>query len=135
MTDVLAICLVVLGVAVIGTLALIAIPVTRGELLLWHLLRIQRLRRWITRTRRVKQPLHNVETLRAARTSLRWHLLLTCLFCALVARALTLDSWWLRFLASLLTIPAIAYVLGSLVQRQKIAVMKVRSGLAHDKPK
>jgi hypothetical protein len=133
MTDILAICLIMVGFSVIGTLALMIIPVTRAELRLWHLLRIQRIRRWITRTRRVDQPLHNVQTLSIARTNLRWHLILTCLFCALVARALTLDSWWLRLAASLLTIPSIAYALGSLVQRQKIAVMIVRSGLARDK--
>ncbi len=133
MTDILAICLVIVGLSVIGTVALMVIPVTPGELRLWYLLRIQRIRKWITRTRRVDQPLHNVQTLGIARTNLRWHLIFTCLFCVLVARAFTLDRWWLRLAASLLTIPSIAYALGSLVQRQKIAVMIVRSGLVHDK--
>jgi hypothetical protein len=135
MTDILAICLVVLGLSVIGTVALMVIPVTPGELRLWHLLRIQRIRRWITRTRRVDQPLRNGQSLSVARTNLRWHLILTCLFCVLAARAFTLDSWWLCLAASLLTIPSIAYALGSLVQRQKISMLVVRSGHAHDKPK
>jgi hypothetical protein len=135
MSDILAICLVVLGLSVLGTVALMVIPVTPGELRLWHLLRIQRIRRWITRTRSVDQPLRNGQTLSVARTNLRWHLILTCLFCVLVARAFTLDSWWLGLVASLLTIPSIAYALGSLVQRQKISILVVRSGQAHDKLK
>jgi|WetSurMetagenome_2_1015567.scaffolds.fasta_scaffold269256_2 hypothetical protein len=132
MTEVLTVCLVVLVVAVVGTLALVVIPVTRGELNLWHYLRVQRIRRWITRMRKVKQPLHNVRTLDVARTNLRWHLVLTCLFCGVVARALTIDMWWVQVMASLLTIPSIAYLLGSIVQRQKIAILGMRSGLVHD---
>jgi hypothetical protein len=133
MTHILATCVIVMGLSAIGTLALIIVPVTSGELRLWHLLRIQRIRKWITTMRRVDQPLHKVQTLSVARTNLRWHLLLTCLFCVLAARAFTLESWWLRLAASLLTIPSIAYALGSLVQRQKIAVVTARSASARHK--
>jgi hypothetical protein len=135
MTDILTLCLIVLGLSVIETLALMVVPVTSCELRLWHLLRIQRIRRWITKTRRVDQPLHNVQTLSVARINLRWHLILTCLFAVLVARAFTLESRWLRLAASLLTMPSIAYALGSLVQRQKIAIIIMRSGSAYGKQK
>jgi hypothetical protein len=135
MTEVLTVCLVVVAVAAIGTLALLAVPVTEAELSLWHHLRVQRMRRWITRRRNVKQPLDSVHTRNVARTNLLWHLVLTCLFCGIVARALVLDSWWMRVLASLLIIPSIAYLLGSVVQRQKIAIVKVRFGLIRHRRK
>jgi hypothetical protein len=135
MTEVLTVCLFVLAVAAIGTFALLAIPVKEAELSLWHRLRVQRMRRWMTRRRNVKQPLHSVQTPNDARTNLLWHLVLTCLFCGIVARALMLDSWWVRALASLLTIPSIAYLLGSVVQRQKIAIVKVRFGLVRHRRK
>jgi hypothetical protein len=130
MSGMLAVCLAVLVAAAVGTLALMVIPITRGELRLWHSLGVRRVRRWITSTRRVRQPLHNDRTRRIARANLRWHFVLTCLFCFMVARALRLGHEWLQITAGLLTIPALAYLLGSVVQRQTLAIVTSWAGRA-----
>jgi hypothetical protein len=126
MTQLLFVCLILACLALVGTVALLFVPVLPSELQFWHFLRIQSLRGWITRTREVSQPLHKERTLIDARTNLRWHLILTGLFCGLIGRAISADAWWLRVPAALLVIPAIAYFLGSLVQRQKIAILHLR---------
>ena len=127
MTDVLVVCLLIQASASLGTIALLTFRVVPGELQLWQFLRIQELRKWITRRRKVNQPLVPVTTLKIARDNLRWHLILTLLFCGLVARAFTIENFWLRVLASLLVLPSIAYLGGSLVQRQKIAILHLRA--------
>jgi hypothetical protein len=126
MTQLLVACLIMMGFALGGTVGLLVFPIMPGELQLWHALRIQNIRKWITRTRNINQPLHENRTLAFARTNLWWHLTLTTLFCILVARATALDTWWICALASLLVAPSGAYFLGSLVQRQKIAILKMR---------
>ena len=73
MTEILIVCFILLGLLAASTLALAAIPVVPGELELWRVLRIQVIRRWITKRRRVNQPLHNVKTMGIARTNIRWH--------------------------------------------------------------
>ena len=134
MTDILAICLVIVGLSVIGDSCTNGHPRHTGRTAPGGISfgynesanGSQEPGGWINRFTMYKP-------WALAPTNLRWHLIFTCLFCVLVARAFTLDRWWLRLAASLLTIPSIAYALGSLVQRQKIAVMIVRSGLVHDK--
>jgi hypothetical protein len=132
MTEILIVCFILLGLLAASTLALAAIPVVPGELELWRVLRIQVIRRWITKRRRVNQPLHNVKTMGIARTNIRWHLLLTFLFLGLLARALWSGSEWWSALAGLLIVPSLAYFVGSLVQRQKIAIMHLRTMTTRD---
>jgi hypothetical protein len=126
MTQLLFVCLILAGLAFVGTVVLLFVPVFPAELQFWHFLRIQSLRGWITRSRDVNQPLHKDRTLTLARMNLWWHLILTGLFCGLIGRAISADAWWLRVPAVLLVIPSIAYFLGSLVQRQKIAILQLR---------
>ena len=130
LTDVLLVCLVLQAFVLLGTIALMTIPIMPTELGVWHLLRIEQTRKWITRRRKVIQPLRRESTLKIARDNLRWHLVLTILFCGLTGRAVMADNILFRLLASLLLIPSIAYLGGSLVQRQKIAVLgcRARSG-------
>jgi hypothetical protein len=132
MTELLVVCLILLGFLAASTLALAAIPVVPGELELWRVLRIQVVRRWITKRRRVNQPLHNVSTMDIARTNLRWHLILTFLFFGLLARGLWAGSEWWSALAGLLIVPSLAYFVGSLVQRQKIAILHLRTMTTRD---
>jgi hypothetical protein len=127
MTEVLLGCLILSSFFVAGTLALLVIPVRPGELRLWGVLRTRVLRRWITKRRSVNQPLQGVRTLLIARTNLRWHLILTAVFVGLIARAALDESCWWRPIAILMTIPAVAYFLGSLMQRQKIAIIELRT--------
>jgi hypothetical protein len=135
MTDVLLVCLMLQVFALVGTIALLTVPIVPGELRFWHLLRIQQTRKWITRRRNVIQPLLREKTLKIARDNLRWHLILTFLFCGLTGRAVMADNILLRLLASVLLIPSIAYLGGSLVQRQKIAILRCRatSGLVQER--
>jgi hypothetical protein len=67
-----------------------------------------------------------------ARTNLRWHLILTFLFFGLLARALWAGSEWWSALAGLLIVPSLAYFVGSLVQRQKIAILHLRTMTTRD---
>jgi hypothetical protein len=126
-TDILLACLMVQAFALVGTIALVTIPIRPEELRFWHLLRVQQARRWITRRRKLSQPLVPDKTVKIARDNLRWHLILTLLFCVLTGRAVVADNILLRFLGSLLLIPSIAYLAGSLVQRQKIAILGCRA--------
>ena len=127
MTNVLLACVMLQALALVGTIALLTMPIRPGELRFWHLLRIQQARRWITRRRKVIQPLVPDKTVKIARDNLRWHLILTFLFCGLTGRAVMADNILLRLLGSLLLIPSIAYLAGSLVQRQKIAILRCRA--------
>lgn len=109
------------------TCALLAAPVIPGERLLWRRLRIPLVRRWITRRRQLSGVLDFATTPLAARRNLRWHLGLTSLFAAQLAMAAgSRETWW-RPLVALLVLPSVGYFVGSLVQRQKIAILH-----AHD---
>ena len=127
MTYLLAACAAGALVMVAVTGLLLFVPVSRWELRVWRGLRVRRLRRWLTRTRRVNEPLHPETTVRIAVRNLQWHLLLTALFCWQLAVAAMLESAWWRPLALVLVVPCAAYLAGSLVQRQKIAVTRLRS--------
>ena len=114
------------GVALTITILLVVMPASRLELRVWHTVRVTHLRRWLTRNRQVVEPFHRETTLRIARRNLRWHLVLTALFSfQLGVASASTEAWW-RPLPLLLLVPCVAYMLGSLVQRQKIAIIGVR---------
>jgi hypothetical protein len=127
MIDILIACLMFQALALVATIALVTMPIRPEELRFWHLLRIQQARKWITRRRKLIQPLAPDRTVKIARDNLRWHLILAFLFCGLTGRAVVADNILLRLLGSLLLIPSIAYLAGSLVQRQKIAILSCRA--------
>ena len=112
---------------VVATIALLAVPTTQAELALWRRLRTQSVRRWLTRRRNLSEPLNPFSTPRVARKNLLWHLVLTSLFSTQLAIAAASPGAWWRPLAALLVLPSVAYFVGSLVQRQKVAILHSRS--------
>jgi hypothetical protein len=123
MSTLLLICLIISFVFLIGTLALIMVPITRSEISLWHSLHLHQIRHWLTERRKVQEPLEHYRTVKIARHNLRWHLILTAVFIILIALPLvSVETWW-RPAAPFLMIPGCAYFIGSLVQRQKIAII------------
>lgn len=113
------------------TVGLLAAPATHAELGLWRRLRIRSLRRWISRRRNGDEPYDPKLTVQTARTNLLWHLLLTGLFSTQIAWALVSEGSWWRPLAVPLVVFCIGYFAGSLVQRQKIAIVRLRQGREH----
>jgi hypothetical protein len=109
------------------TIALLAVPTTTAELPLWRRLGTQAVRRWLTRRRSLAEPLNPVSAPQVARKNLLWHLVLSALFSTQLAIAAASEGAWWRPLAGLLVLPSVAYFVGSLVQRQKLAILHSRS--------
>lgn len=105
------------------TLVLIFLPISRQELKLWRGLRINKARRHMTKRRKLDQPFDRDETPRLAWKNLHWHLILTTLFTYQVGTIVWTGSRILQPAAFLLTIFCVAYLVGSLVQRQKVAII------------
>jgi hypothetical protein len=76
MTDILIACLICQVLALVGTIALVTIPIRPEELRFWHVLRVHQARKWITRRRKLIQPLAPEQTVQIARGHLRWDLIL-----------------------------------------------------------
>lgn len=129
MTLVLTVCACLSAVIVLIAIALLFAPITPAELALWRRLRTQALRKWITRRRHVDEPLDRVSTPQIARRNLLWHLVLTVVFSTQLARAAASPQLWWRPLAPLFMLPSVAYFAGSIVQRQKLAVLHLRSAV------
>ena len=127
MTLLLTVCAWLSATLAVVTIALLAVPTTPSELALWRRLRTQSVRKWLTRRRGLAEPLHAVFTPQVARKNLLWHLVLTALFSTQLAIAAASKGAWWRPLAALLVLPCVAYFVGSLVQRQKVAILHSRS--------
>ena len=126
MTDLLAACAGVGAVLTAVTALLTVLPARQWELRIWRWLGVTPVRHWLTRRHREADPLDLRSVSRIARRNLQWHLALTGLFSVeLAVAAGTPHAWW-RPLALLLLLPCIAYMLGSVVQRQKIAIIQAR---------
>jgi len=126
MTKLLIACLVLSALLIAATIALLTTRVMPVELELWRFLRIRSLRRWITKRRKVNQPLEEERTAQIARKNIVWHLVLTTVFFTQIASAIVSEGSWWRPLAVILIIPCLAYFAGSMVQRQKIAIIQLR---------
>jgi len=131
MTKPLIVCLILSALLIAATIALLATRVMPVELDLWRFLRIRSLRRWITKRRGVHEPLEEERTVQIARKNIVWHLVLTVVFFTQIASALVSEGSWWRPLAVILVIPCLAYFVGSLVQRQKIAIIETRKLSSH----
>ncbi len=127
MTAALTTCFAAAALLTLATAVLLLLPVTRRELRLWHRLRTGALRRRLTGRARVPEPLDPLETPRRARRNLLWHLVMTGLFAGQLAVSISAHGRWWRPLALPLVVPCLAYFAGSLVQRQKIAVLAIAS--------
>jgi uncharacterized membrane protein YbaN (DUF454 family) len=126
MTLVLTVCAWLSATLAVVTIALLAVPTTPLELALWRRLRAQSVRKWLTRRRGLAEPLNFMSTPQVARKNLLWHLVLTTLFSTQLAIAAGSEAAWWRPLAALLVVPSVAYFIGSLVQRQKVAILHSR---------
>jgi hypothetical protein len=130
-------CFVVSLITLVATTLLLFFPVSRSELRLWRLLRARSLRHWISTRRRVNEPLDPHLTPALAQRNLLWHLVLNALFSGQIAGALFSTQTIWRPLAPVLVLPCLAYLAGSVVQRQKIAIVRshqlggARSAEAH----
>jgi len=120
------VCLGIAALLAVTTTLLIALPTRSGELRLWRRLRVQDWRRRITRRRQLAARLDPAVTLSTAKANLLWHLFLNVLFVMLMVRALVAPVAWWRALAGPLVIPCLAWFVGSLVQRQLIAIVQLR---------
>jgi hypothetical protein len=127
MTLVLTVFALLSATLVVLTIALLAVPPTPAELALWHRLRTRSVRRWLTRRRGLFEPLNPVSTPRVARKNLLGRLVLTALFSFQLAIAAGSEGAWWRPLAALLILSSVAYFVGSLVQRQKVAILHSRN--------
>jgi hypothetical protein len=130
MSEVLTVCFWVSVFCFALTAGLLVVPVTPRELRLWRNLRVRSLRRRITRRRSVNEPYHVELTVKIARRNLVWHLFLTGLFCSQIAWAVLSEGRWWRPFTIPLAIFCIGYFAGSLVQRQKIAIVRARRNRA-----
>ena len=127
MTEVLVYCLLISVAMLMVTAGLLVVPVTPSELSLWRRLRVSSVRRWITKRRNVKEPLHPELTLKTAKVNLKWHIMMTGLFSMQLAWAAASRGAWWRPLAFLVFFFSVAYFVGSVVQRQKIAILVLRN--------
>ncbi len=126
MTAGLATCFGVAACLTVATALMLLLPARPREVRIWHRLRVASIRRWLTRSRAADEPLDVVGTTRMAARNLRWHFVMSALFTAQLGIAVGSHGAWWRPLALLLVVPCVAYVVGSVVQRQKIAIICAR---------
>ena len=126
MTECIIACLSLSLLCLSGTIVLIILPIVTGEIKLWHFLRIQKLRHWITKRRNVNEPLKEGKTVDRARKNLLWHLVLTFVFITEINISQYPMNIWLRPFAPFFTVASLAYLLGNVAQRQKIAIIEIR---------
>jgi hypothetical protein len=109
-------------VFIAANLALLSLPTRRAELRFWRRLKIQHLRRQLTKKSKVHQPL-SFETASTARKNVAWHVALTAV---MLVAALNASKWSgvvPAALQALTVLPTIAWFIGSLVQRQKLVLV------------
>jgi hypothetical protein len=99
------------------------LPPSHAELLLWRRLNVQALRRRLTKRRGGEQPL-SVQTIAIAKRNIAWHVAMSLVMATISAQALFSRASPFRGLALLGVLPCIAWLIGSAVQRQKIAVVE-----------
>jgi len=109
------------------SIPLIYLPVTEMEQKLWQKLNIRMLRHWVTRrgTEKWAQKgtIHNV--IERSRKNIAWHGIITFAFCFLIVRAQFIDNVLIQYSSQLLLLPSIAYLFGSIIQRQKMVVILI----------
>jgi hypothetical protein len=112
-------------------LALVNVPLlvmrpTVAEQRLWRRFRVQKARRWLTRARGAGEGHGREQIVAVAKRNILWHLVLTFVIALLVLHP-TLTS--LRYRGAVYAFAVagcLAYVAGSVVQRQKIVVLANR---------
>ncbi len=113
-----------IGVVSIGLLYL---PVTKTEQYFWTILRIRKLRHWVTKENTQKWNSENgdLDIVQISRRNIKWHILLTFVFTSLILQGQLVNNV-LGLLSHLLLIPILGYFIGSIIQRQKIVLITNR---------
>jgi hypothetical protein len=110
------------AVILLNILLLLA-PLSRSELSIWRMLRVQRLRRYLTMLRKTDQPL-SLKTTAIAKKNIVWHIVMTLAIFMVTVRTYLNQSQVFSFIMIFFcTITSIAWLLGSIVQRQKLAII------------
>ena len=96
---------------------------------MWRRLNTRRWRHWVTEKRTERRPpeTHTPEDIaRSSRRNILWHGILTAVFASLMVQASLTRMLALQGMALLLAVPSVAYLAGSLIQRQKLAIVEDR---------
>lgn len=112
------------SLCVLATLAILLFPVHTGELRLWRRFGIGRLRRLLTKRLRRSQPYSTEHTETIARSNIRWHLVLTCALLIQTLLAAMSQLPMFHMVGIFFSVPVVAWLLGSIVQRHKIALIQ-----------
>ncbi len=112
----------------ISSVILIYLPVTRIEQKLWTKLDIRKIRYWVTKKNTEKSNKNKDEKslLERSRSNIIWHVVITLLFIFLIIRAHSVENEIIQYISLVLLIPILAYFIGSLIQRQKMVILKIR---------
>lgn len=117
----------------LATLAIMFVPQVVGEDKLWRSLGTNSLRRFLTKRLKTPQRFSDGQTESIAVRNLRWHLVLTFALWVQTLLGTRSPSLAVQLLGIFYMLPAIGWLLGSIVQRQKIAVLRRLHG-RHARP-
>ncbi|MBV8517818.1 MAG: hypothetical protein JO197_10505 [Acidobacteria bacterium] len=107
----------------LANVPLLIVPASAAEQRLWRRLGVQHLRRRITRRRDPRQPHREGRTLAVARRNIVWHLVLSGVFTAEMLQPFLVRVPF-HLAAVALLCGCVAYLTGSILQRQKIVVAR-----------
>ncbi len=110
------------------SIPLICLPVTEIEQKFWQKLNIRMLRHWVTKrgTEKWAQKGTIQNVIERSRKNIAWHGIITFTFCFLIVRAQFIDNVFIQYSSQLLLLPSIAYLFGSIIQRQKLVIIMIR---------
>jgi hypothetical protein len=98
-------------------------PVLHAELSIWRQLRLAKLRKYLTKRLRKPESLDPAQTLRKAKRNIVWHAVMILALMPQSLSTLTSPSPFRLIMSIFLGCAAIAWLVGSLVQRQKLAIL------------
>lgn len=108
------------------SVALWALPIRLNELTWWGAIGLGSMRKRLTGRLRKPEPYDREQTAQIARRNIVWHIVMTS---ALLIQAIAASNyaaswrWWAGLLSA---VPAVAWLIGSLVQRHKLALVTQR---------
>jgi hypothetical protein len=106
--------------------ALLILPVKRREQRIWRRLNVQAVRRRLTTDRTGHESHRGGAIAETARRNIRWHLVLTVILAATLLHPRVAAFQYRGLVYGFAVAGSIAYVIGSIVQRQKIAILTNR---------
>jgi hypothetical protein len=98
-----------------------------GEQALWRHLHVRRARRLLTRTHRSEQRQTLAEVAASARRNILWHAGLTLLIGGVTLHPLVRSASYRGAVYAFALFGSLAYLIGSIVQRHKIAIVRLRA--------